>query len=107
MPFKDKEKRKLYRREWYSKNKQSEKKYVSKRKFRIRNWFVNYRKSLICFKCGEDNPVTIDFHHKDEKKMNITKMVSEGYSIAKIIQEMSKCEVLCANCHRKVHINKF
>jgi hypothetical protein len=29
-------------------------------------------------------------------------MIQSGYSIAKIKEEIEKCEVRCANCHRKV-----
>jgi hypothetical protein len=38
MPFKDLEKRRAYRREWYSKNKESEKEHIRKRKLEIRRW---------------------------------------------------------------------
>ena len=44
MPFKDPEKRKKYRREWYLKNKNSEIKHVKKRKAEIRKWFQDYKK---------------------------------------------------------------
>ena len=38
-----------------------------------------------------------------KKENGISKMVADGYSIEKILKELKKCEVLCANCHRKVH----
>ena len=55
----------------------------------------------------EIHPAIIDFHHKKDKKkeMAISFMVANGYSIAKIKEELSKCQVVCANCHRKIHYN--
>ncbi len=104
MPYKDKEKRLECRRKWYAENKDSEKAHVIKRKNEIRKWFQEYKKSLKCSKCGEDHPATIDFHHRIGNKENgISKMVGDGYSIERIKEELEKCEVLCANCHRKVH----
>jgi hypothetical protein len=46
--------------------------------------------------------VVLDFDHvKGEKKKAIADMVSNYYSIKTIKEEMRKCEIRCANCHRK------
>lgn len=103
MPFKDKDKKREYRRKWYSLHKTSEKNYVRIRKKRIRDWIGNYKKSLKCKICSENHPAVIDFHHKNDKKFEIAYMVANGYSIARIQKELEKCEVLCSNCHRKLH----
>ena len=113
MPFKDPEYRRKYRRKWYSKNKESEKGHVRRRKLEIKKWFAEYKKKLSCSECDENHPATIEFHHKEEnqKEKGIAIMVNDGCSIKKISEEMRKCEVLCSNCHRKLHykkrINKF
>jgi len=107
MPYKNKEDRLACRRRWYAKNKASEKAHVKRRKGEIRIWFQKYKEFLKCSKCGENHPATIDFHHKIGKKENgISKMVADGYSIDRIKKELEKCDVLCANCHRKVHFRK-
>jgi hypothetical protein len=108
MPFKDLEKRREFRRNWYLKNKESEKEHVKKRKLGIRRWFENYKIKLKCKKCQENHPATIDFHHKEgeEKERNISYLVSNGYSVEKIQKELKKCQVLCANCHRKLYYHK-
>ena len=105
MPFKDPEKRRVYRRNWYKKNKESELAHVRKRKLSIRKWSNEYKKKLKCSLCSESHPATIDFHHKKGKKKEneIGYMVGNGYSIDKIKEEITKCQVLCANCHRKLH----
>lgn len=107
MPYRDLEKRRACRRRWYKNHKSSEKKYVFKRKQEIKKWFENYKASLFCSKCGEKHPAIIDFHHLNgkEKENGISFMVANGYSVEKIMKEMSKCGVLCANCHRKEHYN--
>ena len=106
MPYKNKEERLACRRRWYAKNKASEKAHVWRRKKEIKSWFQKYKSSLKCSKCGETHPAVIDFHHHFGRKENgISKMVSDGYSIARIKKELSKCHVLCSNCHRKIHFN--
>ncbi len=103
MPILDPEKRRAYRRDWYSKNKISEKKHVKKRKVRIRKWINNYKSQLKCETCSESHPSTIDFHHVSGKDFEIGYMVSNGYSTKRIQKELEKCKVLCSNCHRKEH----
>lgn len=105
MPYKDLEKRRECRRKWYANNKESEKAHVVRRKKEIRSWFEKFKKTLRCKKCGENHPATLDFHHKNskEKDLGMGFMSYYGYSIERIKKEISKCIVLCANCHRKLH----
>ena len=107
MPFRDSEYRRKYRRKWYSQNKESEKQHVYKRKRYLKNWFLDFKKNLNCSKCNENHPATLEFHHKKEHKKEkaIGDMVDDGYSIKKILEEIKKCEVLCSNCHKKLHYN--
>ncbi|WP_226482232.1 homing endonuclease associated repeat-containing protein [Natrinema amylolyticum] len=58
-----------------------------------------------CDRCSEMNPVCLDFHHvnEDEKEMAVGKMIAFGYAKDRIRNEIEKCIVLCANCHRKEH----
>jgi len=55
--------------------------------------------------CGESHPAIIDFHHinQDTKKDDITRLVNKSLSIENIKKEISLCQVLCSNCHRKLH----
>lgn len=106
MPFKDIIKRREYRRKWYSENKVSEKNHVFRRKKEINEWFNDYKKMLSCSICGERHPAIIDFHHKDSKEFEINILVHNGYSLERIKKEMEKCQIVCANCHRKLHYNQ-
>ena len=54
-----------------------------------------------CAVCSESDPIVLEFHHLRDKKYLISNMVSSCCSISAIEEEISKCEVLCANCHRR------
>ncbi len=61
-------------------------------------------KALGCTLCPEDTPVCLVFHHVNPKRKRF--MVASYRSRAlrgPIVEEMLKCVVLCANCHRRVH----
>jgi hypothetical protein len=77
----------------------------AKRPIRRRNrLFVrDHLSSHPCVDCGESDPVVLDFDHIDctAKKKAVSRMVSDCYSLGDIRREISKCEVRCANCHRR------
>ena len=53
-----------------------------------------------CVDSGINNHIILDFDHLKDKKYNISRMIHDGFSWAAIKKEISKCEVVCANCHR-------
>ena len=57
-------------------------------------------------RCPETDPRVLEFHHVGQKDMEITRMVTGGYSIARIEGEIRKCKVYCANCHRKITVDQ-
>jgi hypothetical protein len=67
-----------------------------------RDYVYQYLLTHPCEICGERDPVVLEFHHIGEKNMTVTRMVSGGWSIKRIQAELSKCQVLCASCHRRV-----
>jgi hypothetical protein len=69
-----------------------------------RQWLIDYKKTKTCSHCHEDDYRCLSFHHFDSNKEDIvSNMVSRGNSLQKILEEINKCMVLCANCHRIVH----
>jgi hypothetical protein len=54
-----------------------------------------------CNECGYDeHPSALDWHHQGEKDMSVATLIGHGYSNERISEEVEKCVVLCANCHR-------
>ena len=55
-----------------------------------------------CIDCGEDDPIVLEFDHinPDDKSSSVAALISR-YSLNRLIAEIEKCEVRCANCHRR------
>jgi excinuclease UvrABC ATPase subunit len=110
MPHKDADARKeymtQYHKEWYQAHKDVRRRQIQEKKRRLREWLRMYTLERKCVKCGYDKCVAaLEFHHRDPatKKFTIAQAVSMGYSKNRIQQEIAKCDVLCANCHREHH----
>jgi hypothetical protein len=102
-----KECHKEYNRQWYHKNR---KRLIEKERARkrvARDWLREYKSTLQCQDCGNNHPLVLDFHHRDEKIYDVSAMASNGNSIQKIMEEIDRCDVLCANCHRVLHGSKI
>ncbi len=76
-----------------------------KRRKAISEWFSDFKQTLSCAHCGNDDFRTLEFHHKnpDEKDFNLGDAKHHGLSKDRIMREAKKCDVLCANCHRIHH----
>lgn len=96
---------KKYHREWYHRNhaKALEGSKRSDKNIFVRNGaFVKvYLESHPCIDCGERDIEVLDFDHvRGIKKENIAYMIRK-YSLEMLKDEIGKCEVRCANCHRR------
>ncbi len=95
-----------YHKEHYLQNRT---KYLQKAKNRtqeLREWFAKHKESLKCARCPESHPACLQFHHRDpsQKDGNVSTFVTRDHKgKLAILNEISKCEVLCANCHAKKH----
>lgn len=75
---------------------------------RIQAKVAEMKLSSGCNECGfDEHPAALEFHHTNpESKFNdISHMITQGYSMDRIYQEIEKCEILCSNCH-KIEENK-
>ena len=132
MPYKNKEDKNKYAREHYNteKNRQYQATYKAKhperykqikdaeyqrtkeekieyniqKRLTIKLELFNYKGGK-CYQCGLiDDPICFDFHHTDptQKEFNISQVMC-GKSIEELKEEVDKCILLCAFCHRKHH----
>jgi hypothetical protein len=69
------------------------------------DYIEEYKRSHPCIVCGEDDPVVLDCHHRnpDEKDDFIRNIVEKTLSLHKVKIELTKCDILCANDHRRLH----
>lgn len=108
MPYKNAELRKRkaaeYSANYYKKNK--EKVLASSKASRAvgKIRWDTFKCTLKCIKCGFSHPAALDFHHTNpaEKENLVSKLASDG-CYAAAMEEVQKCVVLCANCHRIHH----
>jgi hypothetical protein len=96
--------RSVYKREHYLANKQ---RYVDQARARKRMLALERTAYLIeffathpCVDCQEADPVVLEFDHLADKSFDI------GHELPyrkwqSILDEIAKCEVVCANCHRR------
>lgn len=84
MPYKDKNRNREYQIEWRAKRRAE----------------LAKLKDKPCVDCGIKFPYYVmDFDHKDSEKLGeIAKMVNKSWD--KLLKEIKKCDVVCANCHR-------
>ena len=60
-----------------------------------------YYQTHPCVICGEDDILVLEFDHLGDKFLSVGEMVGRKFSVSKIKEEIEKCQVLCANCHRR------
>lgn len=78
---------------------------VARRRKEYKLWFAELKSKLKCNRCPENHIACLQFHHTDPsiKEIAVSKAVAECWAKERILAEIEKCEVLCANCHFKEH----
>ena len=106
---KKKDYHKKYMKQHYLNNKQY---YLDKAKIndktridKNKNFVFRYKRRYGCQDCGIKNPIVLDFHHFKDKINNVATLI-RNYGLFKLKDEIRKCILLCANCHRIHHYNK-
>jgi hypothetical protein len=94
-------------KEYYAKNKERLLEYQNNRYKKISMILQEWKSTLKCSRCGEDDVACMDFHHVDPsiKEAGVIRMATK--SIKSIINELAKCIVVCTNCHRKIHYHNI
>src|SRR5271169_5563243 len=108
MPYKDKKDLQAAQHRSYLRNKVQiiEKRRLSRGIKQV--WLQELKSTLKCARCPENHVAVLDFHHRDPniKELQLSRVANRLWSYEKIRQEITKCEVLCSNCHRKEHHSK-
>jgi hypothetical protein len=83
------------------------KRHIDKKRAYVRD----YKAERGCLRCGEKDPIVLDLDHRDpETNGRIPAYASAKYYRTKrwhqfswedLDAELAKCDVLCANCHRR------
>ena len=83
------------------------KRYKKVHKLDSASMVSEYKSASGCIICGEEDPLVLVFHHREpaNKTNAVSQGVKRGWSRKKLLLEMLKCDVLCANCHKKLHFN--
>lgn len=114
LPYKDKELGKLKKREYYQRNKIRANQWANVNREKIRKQDtvrrIRRKREAVdlmggrCVDCGLVFPLAVyDFHHLDpaKKEFNPCNMLTKNKE--RFMEELKKCVLLCANCHRIRH----
>ena len=108
-----------YKTEYYAKNREHlvrgalersrnnparSKAYVNRSARRNKAYMLRYFRSHPCMTCGERDPYVLCCHHRNpnEKEKGVSDLL-RGRSLERLIAEIEKCDVLCCNCHVRLH----
>lgn len=64
---------------------------------------LQYLRANPCVDCGECDVLVLEFDHRHQhqKKAKVTELVTQARTWQRIEDEIAKCDVRCANCHRR------
>lgn len=108
MPFLDKEAARAAARRHYAKHKDRVKAKIKKHKQAYnrttKKVIQDYKSNHPCSDCHKQYPhYVMEFDHvpgRGKKTMEVSKCLALGWKLERILKEIEKCDVVCANCHR-------
>ena len=96
--------RAAYKQEHYAANRE---RYIAQAVARKRaliteriEFLVAFLREHPCVDCGETDPVVLEFDHLKDKEFGVGQGLRDR-NWQSVLDEMAKCEVVCANCHRR------
>ena len=107
MPTNNPEARRRHSRTYYLRNREAiiakSAAYNAETDRLVRQYVANYLVEHQCVDCGEADPLVLEFDHRDPatKEFTIFARHGSGYSFRRVLAEIAKCDVRCANCHRR------
>lgn len=89
----------LDRKDYIIKNRQ-------KAKLEAESYILEYLLNNPCIDCGESDPIVLEFDHVSGTKKEAISILKRN-GLKSIVEEIKKCEVRCANCHRRKTAKQF
>ena len=70
---------------------------------------IQYLLEHQCVDCGERDPLVLEFDHRDAelKRIEVSLLLRRSAGWGSIAAEIAKCDVRCANCHRRRTARQF
>ena len=92
-------------RRWHYRNVARNAERTRRRRASLRADVADRRAEAGCVRCGESDPVCLDFHHLDPetKERTVSELVTYGASRRRLDEEIADCRVPRANCHNAEH----
>lgn len=95
-----------YDNAWYADHQEEQRQRIKDRRAekveQAQRFIYEYLSYRVCADCGEYDFTVLTFDHvRGRKKKDISRMMANGDSIEAIQDELSKCEVVCFNCHMR------
>jgi len=109
MPYKNKEDERAFRKRWWAnmspQRKREKQEKANVRQKAVRDFIAKYKTDRGCVDCGYNgHHSALEFDHiGTDKELN----VSYSKSIGQALREISKCEIVCSNCHRIRTFNRL
>lgn len=71
------------------------------RRYTIAKYIQQVKQDAACADCGENYPYWImEFDHLGDKSFMISSFRGVGATLAQVVEEIEKCEIVCSNCHK-------
>lgn len=90
---------------WHAEHKAHHNALIAKRNLRVisalRLQIFEYKLARGCADCDERDPTVMEFVHLRDKEALVSALVKNCISWERLLEEIEKCDVVCANCHRR------
>ncbi|KKM68733.1 hypothetical protein LCGC14_1457910 [marine sediment metagenome] len=86
----------------YANNQNKFAKWSKDRRLRVRKLVFEYLLTHPCVECKERDIIVLEFDHRTQTTKRFDVMsATHGHSWKTILAEIKKCDVVCANCHKR------
>lgn len=100
MGYKDKEKQRAAQAAWYQKNKAMYTERTRQRRKDLTAYVTELKESNPCVDCGQFyKGCQMQYDHIGTDKVKSVSDTIRYNTLPKVLEEIAKCELVCANCH--------